>query len=172
MKHKIIDNYLPVEYFKKLQSTIVRNESFSWNLINELNIFQSSNSRDVYFAHMIYNHHVPVTQEYNWNLMIPFLSKLEKEEKMNALIRVKVNYYHSTPEIVEHGKHYDYPSTPVPHKGALLYLNTNDGFTRLDDGTKIESIENRLLIFDASQMHNSTTTTSFEGRYNINVNYF
>ena len=44
--------------------------------------------------------------------------------------------------------------------------------TEEQDGTKIESIENRLLIFDASRMHNSTTTTSFEGRYNINVNYF
>ena len=91
---------------------------------------------------------------------------------MHALIRVKVNYYNSTPEVVEHCKHYDYPAMPLPHKGAILYLNTNDGFTRLEDGTKIESIENRLLVFDASKMHNSTTTTSFEGRYNINVNYF
>ena len=172
MKHKIIDNYLPNEYFKKIQTAIVRNEQFPWNRINELNVFQSSNDRDVYFAHMIYNHHVPTTQQQNWALVVPFLSQLEKEEKMNALIRVKVNYYHSTPEIVEHEKHYDYPGTLVPHKGAILYLNTCDGFTRLQDGTKIESVENRLLIFDDSQMHNSTTTTSFEGRYNINVNYF
>ena len=147
-------------------------DSFPWCRINELNVFQTTENRDVYFAHMIYQHHTPKTQEHNWNLVVPFLAQLEKTEKMHALIRVKVNYYNSTPEVVEHCKHYDYPAMPLPHKGAILYLNTNDGFTRLQDGTKVESIENRLLVFDASKMHNSTTTTSFEGRYNINVNYF
>ena len=172
MTHKIVDDYLPDEYFKTLKDAIVLNEHFPWCRINELNVFQTTENRDVYFAHMIYQHHTPKTQEHNWNLVVPFLSQLEKTEKMHALIRVKVNYYNSTPEVVEHCKHYDYPAMPLPHKGAILYLNTNDGFTRLEDGTKIESIENRLLVFDASKMHNSTTTTSFEGRYNINVNYF
>ena len=46
MKHKIIDNYLPNEYFKNIQTAIVRNEQFPWNRINELNVFQSSNDRD------------------------------------------------------------------------------------------------------------------------------
>ena len=38
--------------------------------INELNVFQTTENRDVYFAHMIYQHHTPKTQEHHWNLMI------------------------------------------------------------------------------------------------------
>ena len=171
MTHKIIDDYLPAEYFKTLKDSIVRNEHFPWCRINELNVFQTTENRDVYFAHMIYQHHTPKTQEHNWNLVVPFLSQLEKTEKMHALIRVKVNYYNSTPEVVEHFKDYDYPAMPIPHKGAIIYLNTCDGYTTLDDGTKIESVENRLLLFDSSKPHNSTSTTNALCIYNININY-
>ena len=70
---------------------------------------------------------------------------------------------------MEHGQHRDYP---IPHKGAIIYLNTCDGFTRLEDGTKVESVQNRILLFDASTLHNSTNTTNAKGRFNININYF
>ena len=83
-------------------------------------------------------------------------------------MRAKVNLYLKTTKIIEHAKHVDYP---IPHKGAIIYLNTCDGYTRLHDGTKIESVENRLLLFDSSKLHNSTSTTNSLGRYNININY-
>ena len=37
---------------------------------------------------------------------------------------------------------------------------------------KIESIENRLLIFDASVPHHSTTCTDDKCRVNVNFNFF
>ena len=37
---------------------------------------------------------------------------------------------------------------------------------------KIESIENRALLFDPSIEHRSTTCTDAKGRININFNYF
>ena len=152
MKHKIIDDYLPDEYFKNIQTAIVRNEYFPWCRINELNVFQATENRDVYFAHMIYQHHTPKTQEHHWNLMIPFLSQLEKQENMHALIRVKVNYYNSTPEVVEHCKHYDYPAMPLPHKGAILYLNTNDGFTRFIEEFKKKSLYSQSSDFISKRL--------------------
>jgi hypothetical protein len=57
------------------------------------------------------------------------------------------------------------------HKGIILYVNNNDGYTKLIDGTKIESIENRALFFDSSKKHCSTTCTNAESRINININY-
>ncbi len=68
----------------------------------------------------------------------------------------------------EHGRHVDYE---FENKAALLSLNTCDGFTRLEDGTKVESVENRMLFFDPGQKHNSSTTTNERGRFNINFNY-
>ena len=65
--------------------------------------------------------------------------------------------------------HIDYP---FPHKGAILSLNTCNGYTKLEDGTKVDSVANRILLFDASTPHCSTTTSDTTARFNININYF
>ena len=39
-------------------------------------------------------------------------------------------------------------------------------------GEKIESIENRLVIFDSKKLHASTYCTNKKVRVNINFNYF
>jgi hypothetical protein len=54
----------------------------------------------------------------------------------------------------------------------LKEIFTCDGFTSLDDGTKIESIENRLLLFDSNKPHASSTCTNAKARFNMNFNYF
>ena len=69
---------------------------------------------------------------------------------------------------IEDPKHTDYPYS---HKGALFYINTNNAPTILEDGTKIEAIENRLLKFDPSFAHNSTHPTDTKTRITINFNY-
>ena len=51
-------------------------------------------------------------------------------------------------------------------------MNTCDGYTKLKDGTKIDSVANRVLLFDPSKEHCSTTTTNVPARFNININYF
>ena len=56
--------------------------------------------------------------------------------------------------------------------GCILSLNTCDGYTKLKDGTKIDSVANRVLLFDPSEEHCSTTTTNVSARININLNYF
>ena len=57
------------------------------------------------------------------------------------------------------------------HSGAILSLNTCDGYTKLEDGTKIDSVANRILLFDPGEEHASTTTTNVSARFNINMNY-
>ena len=86
----------------------------------------------------------------------------------NVLLRAKANLYPSSPKLHEHGKHVDFT---FKHKGFLFYINTNNGFTRLSDGTRIESIENRALFFNSSLKHNSTNCTDQQVRINMNINY-
>ena len=88
--------------------------------------------------------------------------------KIDKLLRVKANMYPSTDKIFEHAPHVDYDYSV---KGAILSLNTCDGFTRLEDGTKVDSVANRMLFFDSSRPHNSSTTTNVQTRINININY-
>ena len=55
--------------------------------------------------------------------------------------------------------------------GAIFYVNTNDGLTVLDNEVEIDSVSNRLLVFDGSTMHHSTTCTNQKRRVNINFNF-
>ena len=87
---------------------------------------------------------------------------------VKSLIRIKANLYTRTNTIEHHADHTD---LPFEHKTALFYLNNNNGLTVLEDGTKVESVENRLLLFDGSKKHHSTSSTD-SVRININFNYF
>ena len=163
MTHQIIDNYLPEEVFKDLQSTIVWNQGFPWYFNSNVSGQQKEVEGTYYATHTAYHSCKPLSSFYQ--KMSPIVNSLTN---FRALIRVKVNFYPRTDELYEHGRHVDYD---FENKGAILSLNTCDGFTRLEDGTKVDSVANRLLLFDPSKKHNSSTTTGIEGRFNININY-
>ena len=71
-------------------------------------------------------------------------------------------------DLIIHDKHIDYPFT---HNAAVLYVNDNDGYTEIDN-KKIESVANRVSIFDGSKEHNSTTCTDQKVRVVMSFNYF
>ena len=167
MKYKVIDNFLDDKYFDSLvtlftDTTKKGNTKMPW-------FFQSSISNTgvvednlFYMTHMFYDRNVPKSPHYE--ILLPMIRKLEGK----CLIRVKANLYPSTETLYEHKLHFDYPYS---HSGAILSLNTCDGYTKLEDGTKINSVANRMLLFDPNEEHCSTTTTNVSARINININY-
>ena len=104
------------------------------------------------------------TTSNHFDKLFPILEKLE----VKCLLRIKANLYPNTEILHEHSMHVDYVFS---HSTALLSLNTCDGYTKLKDGTKINSVANRILLFDAREGHCSTTTTNVSARINININY-
>ena len=100
-----------------------------------------------------------------FDYILPVLNKLD----IKSLIRIKANLFPNSEKIYEHEMHVDYSWT---HKAAILYINTCNGYTKLANGTKIDSVANRVLLFDASKPHCSTTTSDTTARFNINFNYF
>ena len=70
--------------------------------------------------------------------------------------------------MVHHDNHID---MAFPHKGGIFYITSNNGFTVLEDGTEIASVSNRLLLFNPSEPHHSTSCTDVKRRVNINFNY-
>jgi hypothetical protein len=111
---------------------------------------------------MIYNENVPMSPYYE--KMIPILEKLDAK----CLVRIKANLFPNTEILHEHPMHQDYEFSST---SAILSLNTCDGYTKLKDGTKIDSVANRILLFDSSEEHCSTSTTNVPARFNININY-
>ena len=176
MDVKIIDNFLDAYAFHEIQKTIVYNPDFELFLQPivafdgkdmESYKVEEENKWNFYFTHALYDNGMPMSK-YAESILNFTVSKFQSLGIFKALLRAKVNLYTNTPEIKEHIQHTDYP---FPHTAALLSLNTCDGFTRMSDGTKVDSVENRLIIFDGSTLHNSSTTTNSKARYNINFNF-
>ena len=112
--------------------------------------------------HDIYSGWMPRSPAFD--KIFPLLKKLEA----NHLLRIKANLYPSSETLQEHIMHVDFDYS---HCTALFSLNTCDGYTKLKDGTKINSVANRVLLHDPSTEHCSTTTTNVSARFNININY-
>ena len=75
--------------------------------------------------------------------------------------------YPKTHKPIVHGFHTDRTDK---HNVALFYFNTNNGQT-LFNNKKIESKENKAVVFDGSLEHSSTTCTDQHYRITLNINY-
>ena len=162
MKYEVIENFLDEEYFDNLVTLFTGCNQSSWFLTTEISNPNVVEEKFFYMTHMLYDKNMPVSPHYD--KLFPLLGKLEA----NHLLRAKANLYPNSETLQEHQMHVDFDYS---HSGAILSLNTCDGYTKLKDGTKINSVANRVLLFDASEEHCSTTTTNVSARINININY-
>jgi hypothetical protein len=169
MEVKVIDDFLPQNLYEELRDATVFNTEMPLYFQDEVSHFKED---DLYIAedwnwyatHQFYNYDRPMSKQCERIVQV-FADRLID---LKSLMRIKLNFYPHTETLREHGQHDDYT---FPHHAAIYSLNTCDGFTRLSDGTKIDSVGNRMLFFDGSTLHNSSTTTNAKGRYNINFNY-
>ena len=167
MKYEVIDDFLDEEYFDSLVTLFTgKDEEGIFNMpwyfqscISKKNVVED---KLFYMTHMFYENNMPKSNFYD--KLIPLLEKLGVE----CLLRIKANLFPNTEILHEHPMHVDYDFFT---SGAVLSLNTCDGYTKLEDGTKVDSVANRVLLFDASKKHCSTTTTNVSARINININY-
>ena len=167
MKYEVIDNFLDEDYFESLANLFTDKEKqgnslVSWYFQQSIADLGEIEGLFFYMTHKIYHENVPNSDYYRD--LLPLLEKLE----IKSLIRIKANLYPNTHILHEHPMHID---KNFSHSGAILSLNTCDGYTKLKDGTKIDSVANRILLFDRSEEHCSTTATNVPARFNININY-
>ena len=169
---QVIDDFLNEKDFEKLEK--IFNDDVPWtfsDILGENNLI-CDKKYNYQYVHGVYIKQEPVSKYFD--NVIPFLTKLDAR----ALVRCKVNSICREEEIVVHGFHTDigYPeehSTGLNGmKTPILYLNTNNGFTCFEDGTKVESIANRCIIFPAHYKHSGTTCTDVHRRLALNVVYF
>ena len=162
MKYEIIDNFLPIDDFTRLNNLLHQQVPFYFQ--KEINT-EHIEDNQFYMTHMLFNiEHEPMYSTFYWDY-----KKILNRLKIKSLIRMKINLYPKTDTLEVHEPHIDYEYL---HKGCLLSFNTCDGFTILEDGTKIESVANRMLFFDPSKKHQSTDCTNTKFRLNINFNYY
>jgi len=160
-QYKIIDNFLSNEDFINLKK-FMTSADMAWYYNEKINSHHQEKDLTCYFTHNFFSN---CNQSFCFKYLVPILNKMD----FKSLIRVKGNLYPKTNKLETHKPHIDYPFN---HKASIFYINNNNGFTILENGTKIESVENRMLFFDASKLHKSTNTTNQKARININFNYF
>ena len=172
MDVKTIQDFLPKQSFDRL-SQIIFEPTFPWYLTTSVAspyLKSKENSKLFYMSHLVYEKEKYVKVNPNDQTIIDLLlEKLAPEEGNLQLIRIKINFYPNTTELHEHDYHRDFEYS---HMGAILSLNTCDGYTKIrETDTKYHSWANTLLSFNPSEDHCSTTTTNAVGRFNININY-
>ena len=137
---QVIDNFLPEYHFKQLQSIILSN-NFSWYWNDNIIV---SKPKTYQFTHGIYISDNGLVSKYYSSFDL-----VQQKLGVRRLDKIKVNL---NPKTVFHrkgGYHTDnHPDDPYQHTTtAVLYLNTNNGWTEFKKGGKVKSVAKRIVIF-------------------------
>tara|TARA_B100000902_G_C27271061_1_gene896288 strand:+ start:857 stop:1354 length:498 start_codon:yes stop_codon:yes gene_type:complete len=160
---KIIDNWLEQDYYDHLKNSVF-STSFPWVFCQEVANLGEMNDEHFFFTHRVFDRFEPQSsfvKELD-HLLVNYL-------QVKSIIRIRFNLYPNIGKLVEHDLHEDYQYN---HNTAVLYLNTCNGYTGFEDGTKVESVDNRVVLFDGSTPHRSTTCTDQKARIVLSVSYF
>jgi len=173
---KVYDNFLPLQYFDKVKEYYTGSQ-VGWNYMNCIDTKGQYNSSTILcdeidnwqLTNVSYLNDEPVNESYK--IIQPLLGFItQKIIPVKTVIKIKTNLNPRTDKIVKHGFHMDFGYESCTT--ALLYINTNNGYTEFVDGTKVESIENRLVTFPTMTLHTGTTCTDQQNRIVVNLNYF
>ena len=156
---EIIDNFLPEEEFKSIQSLMT---SFQFNWFYQEG--RSYDDDDFYLmTHMFFQPEVGLNSEH-LNMWNTFMNKVEAKK----CERIKANLTFKTPTHESTTYHSDY----LDMKTAIFYINTNNGYTEFESGVRVSSVANRVCIFDSNLKHRGTThTEGDQQRIVVNFNY-
>ena len=161
---KIVDNFLDNNTFWALESFFMSTDMY-WNYNpGTVKDVDPNNLTDFQFVRTLYDN----GPSRDMNVIYPIFDKLDVRIPM----RVKVNLNTVTPEIIKRDFHIDQSNcNDIPWKTAILYVNTNNGYTEFKSGEKVESVANRCVIFSGTKMHRGTTCTNDKRRIVLNINY-
>ena len=164
---KIIDNFLPEDEFKLIQSVMMSDCSrpradnmFPWIYCKGR---ATRNDGLFLMVHMFHNPPIDPNSKYI-NLWNNFMTKVEAKK----CHRIKANLTFKTPTIEPGPFHKDFSDI----KTAVFYINTNNGYTEFETGVIVNSVANRVCIFDSNLTHRGTTHTEGDHqRIVVNFNY-
>ncbi len=172
---EVVDNFLEENDFIKIQNKFL-SETCKWEWSN---VVENDNSfYNFQFVHGVYLPTVLLKkgsdpEDTFKKITMPEMAEIKpllESLKTSAIIKIKVNLTTKTPTIIEHGFHVDHFFPRA--KTAILYLNTCDGYTLFANGDKVESVKNRIVIFDSNIPHTGTTVTNKQRRVVLNINYY
>jgi len=164
---QVINNFLQNNEFHSIYK-IITSDFFPWYL-QKYKVFNEDNQTQ--FTHNLVKKYKDETKTSFY--VTPILSPLLRELKAKDVIRSKINLTYRTDKAIESLAHTDVSKIDLndPSKTAILYMNTNNGYTQIVGGEKIKSIQNRLVVFPTNTSHFGVTHTDIEHRLVLNLVY-
>jgi len=161
---KVIDNFLSSFDFNNIKSLLF-SSTLDWYYSDHICDENEKGLHNCMFTHSFFRLQPEVNLNNNFNLIIPIIKKL----KICSLLRIKANLTLRTSEPIKHCFHTDHHESY--YKSAILYINNNNGGTEFEDGTFIESKENRLLICKSNIKHTGVSQTNTKERIVLSLIY-
>ena len=174
---KIEDNFLEQKVFDELQ-TLMMGKNFTWYFRSryyaqqqEEEVVKEEDVLDQFqFTHTFYD---AGAQRSSYMEQVQcFLELLS----VLSIGRIRANLNTRLPTFIKNPFHSDMENILEEKQKqwttSIFYVNTNNGYTLFEDGTKVESVANRMLIFPAHMKHTGTSCTDQQIRIVINFNYY
>ena len=162
---EIKDNFLDHHEFNMIQNNLM---GVSFHCYYNSAIDLPEDKDKFQFVHVFYENCIPGPSA---EVINPIITKMAPI----LLWRIKANLLTKTPNIVENDFDVDVFDGELKVREQLttsiFYVNTNNGYTKFEDGSKIESVANRLLSFPSNMKHTGTSCTDEKIRIVINFNY-
>ena len=166
---KGIDNFLEDSVFSSLQDKFL-SPNVCWHFV-PFTDGDNKNNDQFFFGHNLYINHSWVSS------LSKDLSPLIAKTNPMAVHMIRANLMTRSERHIESEFHSDLDeNSPTTDKTnlwttAIFYINDSNGYTKLEDGTIIESKANRLLTFSSDIKHLGATCTDEKRRVLINLNY-
>lgn len=159
--YKIFDNLLEKKQYDEINN-VMFDKSFPWycydGKVNE-------DDNLIGISHCFYEYNKVISNYYNT------LYSIILKCNMKAVRRVKANL--DLKSLNEKTMlHTDFTDDLVGLWTGIYYLNTNNGKTYFENGDKVESVANRMIIFPAKMKHGTITQTNVNKRVIINFNWY
>lgn len=153
---KVIDNFLDQDSFNHFKN-IITGQYFPWYFNNQ-KVLDDNHLDNYQFVNTFKD----------GNTAMPLLDVFKEKLNVSNFLRAKLNCTTKTNKIFEFKSHRD---LDVNCLVSIFYINSNNGYTKFENGQKIKSIENRLITFDNNLKHNGTTSTNSQTRIVLNLCY-
>ena len=159
LDYKVINNFLPKKIHKKILQTMTAG-NFQWYYCDS-----GGNQKDkerYYFVHIFKSD--KVNSDF-WNpVIVPVLEKFKPKE----IFRVRGNL---TPRENKNYQTANHKDENFKHMVAIYYVNTNNGYTLIEDKIKVPSVANSCLFFNGNYKHRAVSQTDTKTRIIINITY-
>ena len=159
-KIKVIKNFLPKKVFRDIH-LLMLSDAFPWYYQSTVTYKELKRNNFFYFTHVFFKDEAIRSPWFHyWQ---PALDKLN----VKNLKRIKANIYPQKAKVHFHDPHVDFQE---PHQTCLVYMNKNNGPTRIKDKLYYPEA-NKAVIFNGEYTHQSSCCTDAHIRITVNINY-